>query len=82
MKLRSVPVKVNTAIKNDIFLKSRWYEDLKNNVPKFLTSKYTNTNTQIYKFTNIQIHKYTNTQIQFGSNYQIDLTCDIFFKMQ
>ena len=35
-----------------------------------------------YKYTNIQIHKYTNTQIQFGSNYQIDLTCDIFFKMQ
>ena len=31
----------------DIFLKSRWYEDLKNNFPKCLTSKYTHTNTQI-----------------------------------
>ena len=40
-----------------IFLKRILFEDLKNNVPRCLTSKYTNTNTQI--------HKYTNTQIQF-----------------
>ena len=33
-----------------IFLKRKWYEDLKNNVPMSLTCKYT-----------IQIHKYTNT---------------------
>ena len=32
----------------DIFLKRKWYEDLKNNVPKCLTSKYTN----MYKYTN------------------------------
>ena len=30
----------------DIFLKGRWYEDLKNNVPECLTSKYTNTQIQ------------------------------------
>ena len=40
-----------------IFLKRILFEDLKNNVPRCLTSKYTNTNTQI--------HKYTNTKIQF-----------------
>ena len=45
-----------------IFLKRKWYEDLKNNVPMSLTRKYkiqihkyTNTNTQIHKY------KYTNT---------------------
>ena len=54
-----------------IFLKRKWYEDLKNNVPMSLTCNYT-----------IQIHKYTNTntQIQFGSNLQIPLTCAIFLK--
>ena len=40
----------------DIFLKSRWYEDLKNNFPKCLTSKYTHTNTQIHKYTNTVCH--------------------------
>ena len=57
-----------------IFLKRLWYEDLKNNVPECVTSKYTNTTTQIHKY------NYTNTQIQFGSNLQIDLTCAIFLK--
>ena len=36
----------------DKFLKTRWYEDLKNNVPDCLTPKYTNANTQIHKYTN------------------------------
>ena len=57
-----------------IFLKRLWYEDLKNNVPECVTSKYTNTTTLIHKY------NYTNTQIQFASNLQIDLTCAIFLK--
>ena len=44
-------------------------KDLKNNVPKCLTPKYTNKNTQIH-----------NTKIQFWSNYKMDPSCDIFLK--
>ncbi len=33
-----------------IFLKRLWYEYLKNNVPECVTSKYTNTTTQIHKY--------------------------------
>ena len=47
-----------------IFLKRWWYEDLKNNVPKYLMCKYIN----------------TNTQIQFRSKLQICLTYVIFLQ--
>ena len=39
----------------DIFLKKKWYEDLKNNVPKYLMCKYINTNTQIHKYSLLNI---------------------------
>ena len=35
------------------FLKRKSYKDLKNNVPKSVTPKYTNTNTKIHKYTNM-----------------------------
>ena len=38
-----------------IFLKRLWYEDLKNNVHECVTSKYTNTTTQIHKYSLDQI---------------------------
>ena len=55
-----------------IFFHRKLYQDIKNNIPKCLTCKYTKT--QIHKNTN------TNTQIQFELNLQISLTCAIFLK--
>ena len=46
-----------------IFLKRILFEDLKNNVPRCLTSKYTNTNTQIHKYTNTVWAKIINNNI-------------------
>ena len=67
----------------DIFLKSRWYEDLKNNFPKCLTSKYTHTNTQIHKYTNTVCHTLLwllGRRIRHFETLWKDPWCDIFLK--
>ena len=67
----------------DIFLKSRWYEDLKNNFPKCLTSKYTHTNTQIHKYTNTVCHTLlwlVGSRIRHFETLWKEPWCDTFLK--
>ena len=62
-----------------IFLKRILFEDLKNNVPRCLTCKYTNTNTQIHKYkytkNKYKNYKYTNTNVQAGK-YTPEAACE------